>query len=388
MSEKTFSDQEILDALLTEYNLNKKRVQTGKFEAKYNFGKCRICNGEATGIHYGVCTCEGCKGFFKRSLTRHKSYVCIDSKNCTICPMERRKCKFCRWMACLNAGMSLSGVRVGRIPNNMKEITLKNQREITSTRIYRNSFCLGVKECATFHKIDPKILPKISIQEKYLNCSDDNKLLVLSLLRDRSYQIFIEQTLVYNEHKKRALELIGSNYKPKLNLLTDTIHDLRQKDMLAMKKHAQSMFKIIEELPGFDRLTRKDLQFVLNDGFFTVSIVLTMSLFIDGDYFLMLDDQTPMTSEVFALLTTEDVRNSIFDFFKKLKKLNLTDQESALLIPIFLSIFSFDKPLEKPEILRELSEYYSRAMYYEFTLKNRSHEFITNFSEVIYLFSN
>ena len=27
----------------------------------YPFGECRICRAQATGIHYGVSTCEGCK---------------------------------------------------------------------------------------------------------------------------------------------------------------------------------------------------------------------------------------------------------------------------------------------------------------------------------------
>ena len=27
----------------------------------FPFGKCRICKDRATGIHYGVATCEGCK---------------------------------------------------------------------------------------------------------------------------------------------------------------------------------------------------------------------------------------------------------------------------------------------------------------------------------------
>lgn len=64
MVEKNLSDKEILDALSFENYLNKKRAQSEKFEVKYNFGKCRICKSEATGIHYGVSSCEGCKVIF------------------------------------------------------------------------------------------------------------------------------------------------------------------------------------------------------------------------------------------------------------------------------------------------------------------------------------
>ena len=27
----------------------------------FSFGKCKICSDKATGIHYGIATCEGCK---------------------------------------------------------------------------------------------------------------------------------------------------------------------------------------------------------------------------------------------------------------------------------------------------------------------------------------
>jgi hypothetical protein len=29
---------------------------------------CNICEDKATGLHYGIITCEGCKGFFKRTV--------------------------------------------------------------------------------------------------------------------------------------------------------------------------------------------------------------------------------------------------------------------------------------------------------------------------------
>jgi hypothetical protein len=30
-------------------------------KVKFPFGKCKICHDDATGVHYGVITCEGCK---------------------------------------------------------------------------------------------------------------------------------------------------------------------------------------------------------------------------------------------------------------------------------------------------------------------------------------
>nr|ASL70587.1 nuclear receptor [Brachionus plicatilis] len=382
MVDKDMSDQEILDALSFEHSLNKKRTQNDKFEVKYNFGKCRICKSEATGIHYGVSSCEGCKGFFKRSLTRHKNYVCRENKDCSIFPKQRKKCKYCRWMACLKAGMSLSEVRVGRIPNHMKEVRPKIDTE--TLRICKNKFCLSLKNFAKSQRFDGQIFPNTPFAEKYLNCSNENQLIVLSLLRDKSYQIFKEHAKEFEEHEKLARKLIESDYKPRDIVRTsDRVFDLKRKNMNALLKHASSMFQIIHELPGFQRINKHDLPRILSDGFFVIFGLRAIKLFINDDYYFMLDESTPMNREVFALLTSEGVRDYAFDFYSKFKKLNLTDQEYALLIPIFLTMSTSSSKLESPEILKELSEYYSKALLYEFSLNNRNDEFLENFRKVI-----
>lgn len=37
---------------------------------------CAICGDRATGKHYGASSCDGCKGFFRRSVRKNQSYTC------------------------------------------------------------------------------------------------------------------------------------------------------------------------------------------------------------------------------------------------------------------------------------------------------------------------
>ncbi|XP_060083347.1 uncharacterized protein LOC132562615 [Ylistrum balloti] len=77
---------------------------------------CAICNDRATGLHYGIITCEGCKGFFKRTVQNKRVYVCVGNGNCEINKLQRNRCQFCRFQKCLRMGMVLAAVREDRMP--------------------------------------------------------------------------------------------------------------------------------------------------------------------------------------------------------------------------------------------------------------------------------
>lgn len=68
---------------------------------------CVVCSDLASGYHYGVPSCEGCKAFFKRSLqSKELNYKCPASSNCTIDKMSRKCCQACRLRKCQDVGMS------------------------------------------------------------------------------------------------------------------------------------------------------------------------------------------------------------------------------------------------------------------------------------------
>ncbi|CAG5131857.1 unnamed protein product [Candidula unifasciata] len=75
---------------------------------------CRICGARASGLHYGVNTCEACKGFFRRALKRPVVFKCPKSKKCDVKGNKRSTCRFCRYKKCLSLGMARESIKTGR----------------------------------------------------------------------------------------------------------------------------------------------------------------------------------------------------------------------------------------------------------------------------------
>ncbi len=77
---------------------------------------CAVCGDNAACQHYGVRTCEGCKGFFKRTVQKNSKYVCLADKNCPVDKRRRNRCQYCRFQKCLAVGM----VKEGRKNSDIK----------------------------------------------------------------------------------------------------------------------------------------------------------------------------------------------------------------------------------------------------------------------------
>ena len=80
-----------------------------------------------------VITCEGCKGFFRRSQSSVTNYQCPRQKNCVVDRVNRNRCQFCRLQKCMALGMS----RDGESTNQVLTRTVTHPRSSSSFIISR-----------------------------------------------------------------------------------------------------------------------------------------------------------------------------------------------------------------------------------------------------------
>uniref|UniRef100_A0AC34FNB6 Nuclear receptor domain-containing protein n=1 Tax=Panagrolaimus sp. ES5 TaxID=591445 RepID=A0AC34FNB6_9BILA len=76
---------------------------------------CCVCGDKSTGTHYGTVSCNGCKGFFRRTILRNQRFTCRFNKQCVIDKNFRCACRYCRFQKCLSAGMKREAKKIDNV---------------------------------------------------------------------------------------------------------------------------------------------------------------------------------------------------------------------------------------------------------------------------------
>uniref|UniRef100_A0A3Q0SIP1 Nuclear receptor subfamily 2, group C, member 1 n=1 Tax=Amphilophus citrinellus TaxID=61819 RepID=A0A3Q0SIP1_AMPCI len=101
--------------------------------------------------HYGAVSCEGCKGFFKRSIRKNLVYTCRGSGECAINKLHRNRCQYCRLQRCIALGMKQDSVQCERKP---VEVTAREKSvncAASTEKIYiRKNLCSPLAATPTF----------------------------------------------------------------------------------------------------------------------------------------------------------------------------------------------------------------------------------------------
>uniref|UniRef100_A0A0R3PPY3 Nuclear receptor domain-containing protein n=1 Tax=Angiostrongylus costaricensis TaxID=334426 RepID=A0A0R3PPY3_ANGCS len=104
-----------------------------------------VCCDEASGRHYGVVACFGCKGFFRRTV---RLDVVSYTISCSYISAGRNVCRSCRYKKCLDVGMEPDAIRpdrdkTGRQKNPRRNVVMK---KLSGTSMINDLPCVNKRD--------------------------------------------------------------------------------------------------------------------------------------------------------------------------------------------------------------------------------------------------
>lgn len=272
---------------------------------------CSVCGDKASGFHYNVLSCEGCKGFFRRSVIKSAQYSCKNNGRCEMDMYMRRKCQQCRLRKCREAGMLEQCVL------SEEQIRLKKQKKQHDEENAHTSSVVTPPPPPDPAALDPEQQDMI---EK-----------LVALQKQCNKRSFLDRPKVTPWPQSQDLQN----------------REVRQQRFAHFTELAimsvQEIVDFAKQLPGFLELTREDQIALLKTSTIEIMLLETSRRYnpaIDSITFLK---DFSYNKEDFAKAGLQfEFINPIFEFSKGMNDLHLDEAEYALLIAI--NIFSADRP--------------------------------------------
>ncbi|XP_033497528.2 retinoic acid receptor beta-like isoform X1 [Epinephelus lanceolatus] len=183
---------------------------------------CFVCQDKSSGYHYGISACEGCKGFFRRSVQKNMVYTCHRDRNCIINKITRNRCQYCRLQKCFAAGMSKESVRNDRNTRKGKKEAVK----MTIMETYELTAELGliVEKICMAHR---ETFPSLCQLGKYTtNSSSDHRIQLDLGLWDKFSELATKCIIKVVEFAKRVPGFTGLTIADQITLLKTACLDI------------------------------------------------------------------------------------------------------------------------------------------------------------------
>ncbi|KAI1716564.1 zinc finger, c4 type (two domains) domain-containing protein [Ditylenchus destructor] len=120
-------------------NNNRSNSRAGSTSTNSNSLSCAVCGDVSSGKHYGILACNGCSGFFKRSVRRRLIYRCqAGTGTCVVDKAHRNQCQACRLKRCLARGMQKDAVQNERQPRNTATIPSETAEFYNHAKLFRD----------------------------------------------------------------------------------------------------------------------------------------------------------------------------------------------------------------------------------------------------------
>lgn len=313
---------------------------------------CRVCGDKASGFHYNVLSCEGCKGFFRRSVVHGGAgrYACRGGGACQMDAFMRRKCQLCRLRKCKEAGMREQCV-LSEEQIRKKKIRKQQQQpppapggpggscgSAAAPGASPGGADAGGQGCGEGEGVQLTAAQELMIQQLVAAQLQCNK---------RSF----------SDQPKVTPWPLGADPQSR---------DARQQRFAHFTELAiisvQEIVDFAKQVPGFLQLGREDQIALLKASTIEIMLLETARRYNhETECITFLKDFTYSKDDFHRAGLQVEFINPIFEFSRAMRRLGLDDAEYALLIAI--NIFSADRPnVQEPGRVEALQQPYVEAL--------------------------
>ncbi|KAK3880021.1 hypothetical protein Pcinc_015460 [Petrolisthes cinctipes] len=342
---------------------------------------CLVCGDRASGYHYNALTCEGCKGFFRRSITKNAVYQCKYGNNCEMDMYMRRKCQECRLKKCLSVGMRPECVvpesqcQVKREAKKARDKDTKKEYPSIGSPIQDDKPILLSPVSPTLKDVQGMAHMKCNPKGPSTACAMQFKNLVGSssigqcplpmaprmnvkpLTREQEelintlvyYQDEFEQPSEDDLKKIKDYEISADDSDAKFKHITDMT-------ILTV----QLIVEFSKRLPGFDTLLREDQITLLKACSSEVMMLRAARRYDSKTDSIVFGNNFPYTQHSYELAGLGESAASLFRFCRNMCKMKVDNAEYALLAAI--AIFSERPNLKELHKVEKLQEIYLEAL--------------------------
>uniref|UniRef100_A0A8B9FZA4 Nuclear receptor ROR-beta-like protein n=1 Tax=Amazona collaria TaxID=241587 RepID=A0A8B9FZA4_9PSIT len=395
---------------------------------------CKICGDKSSGIHYGVITCEGCKGFFRRSQQNNASYSCSRQRNCLIDRTNRNRCQHCRLQKCLALGMSRDAVKFGRMSKKQRdslyaEVQKHQQSQEQSggtkdepeplSRVYTTSVSSGLSDLddistlsdgllfdfpltpdgsSTYYNLDLLASAQPSPDQSSLDVADATLIKQESIyelmlepertvlgspgltphcphLADRVAQNVVKSHLETCQYTTEELKrLAWSLYSPEevRALQSKSCEAMWQQCSLHISNAIQYVVEFAKRIDGFMELCQNDQIILLKAGCLEVLLIRMIRAFNPLNNTVLFEGKFG-GMQMFKSLGCDDLIGAVFELGRTLCRLQLSDEELALFTAAVL--LSPDRPwLTESKKVQKLQDKIYVALQHEIQKKHSAED--------------
>ncbi|XP_070572943.1 nuclear hormone receptor E75-like [Ptychodera flava] len=328
---------------------------------------CRVCGDLSSGIHYGVVSCEGCKGFFRRCIAQKNVIIkCQKGGECQIRKSTRGRCPECRYKKCLAVGMSIHSVRVGRYSKRQK---LKNQAEAERLSAVNCSpeerMAMEKRDREMYNRI--QAVMKAHEMTKFAKDGDDGS--DIAETPGASNTSFPgNSSSSTNGHPSSATSLLAEH-----DPISESFQDMYTNSQFINESLSPCIYHLVQFakfLPGFMDLNQEDQMTLLKGGFFEMWLIRSCKRLSEKCETVQFGHGPSFQrSELFNTSQLKDFWLTSLSFAEGFNKIKLIEVEIALFSAMVL--LSRDRPgLKDPVKVEKLQEQYIECLGREITRRD------------------